>query len=208
MKNQFKKLITSPMIITAIIAFVATIVAAIIGIIPLLPAKLPAPLPTGRPSPTPMPTVVGTPINIGADIAASGPMGFMVNVYDVSLIVDEVIAYQTASNGISERPGYTFLLVKLRIANQNPQIFIWARDDILVVDDYSNEYRTWGDLFSDFPDIISVSCNESVVGALVYRIPVAALNNNLILRLETVSYDVKPLTIRIEIPLGKITQQP
>lgn len=211
MNNKPKKSLPLPAMI-AIIGLIGTIVAAIIGIIPSLIAKpstngLPPPLPTGLPTPTPLPTVVGTPIAIGADIAASGPIGFTVKAYNVSLVVDEVLAYQTNSQGYTERPGYTHLLIKFRVMNDNPWIYIW-RNDIIVIDDYSNEYHTWGDFGSDFPDVLDVSYNESVAGALAYRVPLAALDNNLTLRLETESYENIPLTIRIEIPLGTIVSQP
>lgn len=199
-------------IVVALIGLLGALGAAAINIIPSLTTKsssglFPPPLPTGLPSPTPMPTVVGTPVNVGADIAASGPIGFTVKVYNVSLVVDEAIAYQTDSEGRTEIPGYTNLLVKLRIANENPFVNV-SRYDILVIDDYSNEYHTWGNLGVDFPEISNVSYNQSVAGVLVYRIPIAALNNNLVLLLETTSYDSKPISIRIIISLGVITSLP
>lgn len=211
MNKKTKKPIPLP-IIVAIIGLIATILAALISVLPSLTAEsstnlLPPPLSTGLPSPTPMPTVVGTPINIGADIGASGPIGFTVKVYNVSLVVDEVLAYQTDSKGYTERAGYTNLLVKLRVANENPFIH-FSKYDIIVVDDYSNQYHTWGNWGSDFPEITSIGYNQSMAGALVYRIPIAALTNNLILRLETTSYDTKPISIRIIISLGNVTSQP
>jgi hypothetical protein len=209
--NKPKKTIPLP-IIVAILGLIGALEAAIISIIPSLTAKssdnlLPSPLPTGLPSPTPMPTVVGTPITIGADIGATGAIGFTVKVYNVSLVVDEVLAYQTDSKGYTERAGYTNLLVKLRIANENPFVHI-SKYDIIVVDDYSNEYHTWGNWGSDFPEITSVGYNQSAAGALVYRIPLAALNNNLVLMLETTSYDTKPISMRMIISLGNVTSQP
>ncbi len=210
MNNKPKRLSTSQSvtIVVALIGFIGAIGAAIIGIIPLLPAKLPPPLPTGLPTPTPLPTVVGTPLKVGADIAASGPIGFTVKAYDVSLVVDEVLAYRTDSKGNTEIPGYTDLLIKMRIVNQNPSVYIFSRGDIVVVDDFSNEYHTWGNLNSSFPDILSVAYNQSVVGGLVYRIPSAALDNNLVLVLDTISHETTNISIRIVIPLGIITSQP
>ena len=211
MNNKPKKSLPLALVV-ALISLLGVLGAAIISIIPSFTAKssdslFPPPLPTGLPSPTPMPTVVGTPVAIGADIGASGPIGFAVKVYNVSLVVDEAIAYQTDSKGRTEIPGYTNLLVKVRIANENPFINI-SRYDILVIDDYSNEYQTWGNWGADFPEISNVSYNQSVAGVLVYRIPIAALNNNLVLMLETTSYDPKPISMRIIISLGTVTSQP
>ncbi len=197
-------------IVAALITLAGTITAAVIGIIPSLRViehiELPAPLPTGLPSPTPLPTVVGTPIDVGGDMVASGPVGFTIKVYGVSLVVDEALAYQTNSIGYTEIPGYTNLLVKLRIANENPSIYVWNRD-ILVVDDYSNQYRSWGGWGSDFPEISSVEYGQSASGALVYRIPIAALNNKPRLVLETSSFESNPLVIRLIVPLGVVPIQ-
>ena len=213
MNTHPKRLSTSHIIaiVVALIGLVGTVVAAFIGRIPSLsselPSYLPPPLPTGLPSPTPLPTVVGTPVKVGADIAASGPIGFTVKVYNVSLVVDEVLAYRTDPRGVTEIPGYTDVLVKMRIVNENPRIYIW-RGDILLVDDFSNDYRTWGSFYSNFPEISSVYYGQSVAGALVYRVPLAALENNLVLLLEAKYDEVKPLSIRIIVPLGTITSQP
>lgn len=151
-------------IVVALIGLLGALGAAAINIIPSLTTKssselFPPPLPTGLPSPTPMPTVVGTPVNVGADIAASGPIGFTVKVYNVSLVVDEAIAYQTDSEGRTKIPGYTNLLVKLRIANENPFVNV-SRYDILVIDDYSNEYHTWViwvSIFLKFPMLVTIN---------------------------------------------------
>jgi hypothetical protein len=152
----------------------------------------PSPLPTGLPSPTPKPTVIGTPI-IGANIAVGGKVGSMVMANAVSLIVDEVKAYSTDLSGFPERGDYALVVVKFRVANESQATL--SGYTIRLVDDYSNEYVTWSIFDFGVPEFpVLVEPGISAAGALVYRVPRAALTNSLRLRL-----DVQQIDTRIEI---------
>ena len=141
------------------------------------------------PSATPKPTVVGTPL-IGADIAAGGKVGFVVVANNISAIVDEVRAYQSNPEGFSAGEGYAFVVVKMRINNGSEWPII-GRSQLILIDDYSNQYSAWGVSGFDLPEIPVLKPGESASGAEVYKVPIPALTNALRLRLEASSQSTR-----------------
>lgn len=201
----------------AIAAVVGTIIAAI-ALIPLFmdtvrsdtPQIIVAPLPTGlppTPTPTPKPTVVGTPIPDFPGIAVIGRIGFITEANNISFVVDEVQAYLIDPDRNVEISGYSKVVVKLRVTNNNENTLI-SPYDITLVDDFSNEYVHWNVVgFEEFPRLPAVMYQESAAGALVYRVPIAALNNQLRVRLEDtedISLNDTYTDTRIEIMLDPI----
>lgn len=162
--------------------------------------SIPTDQPIVIPTDAPEPTIVGTPL-IGADVAAGGRIGFTVVANGISLVVDEVRAYDRTFDGFLPIPGYAFVVVKLRVVIDGWHIL--SGYEFLLVDDRDNRYRwqtglaTSGFNISLMPVL---SKGESWSGGMVYEVPVVALDNKLRLRLEPdPSLTLEKLSTRIEI---------
>lgn len=130
-------------------------------------------------------SVVGTPIP-GADAAAGGGVGFVVKAGGVSVIVNEVTAYEYSHPSTE---GYASVVVDLQINNQSSS-YVIPYNDIVLVDDLSNQYVPWINR-DGLPEIKTADPGNSTSGFLSFNVPRPALNNDLRLRCEPIGRSVR-----------------
>lgn len=151
--------------------------------------------PTAASTATPLPTVVGTAIP-GPGMAVGGEIGHGVTANGISIVVDDVLAYDP---DLLEEPWYVqegYALVVVRMWVGNKSTFPVRAGHFVLVDDLSNQYAQWG-AYNDLPSIETVEPGQSVSGALTFKVPEPALDNALRLRCEPPGEDT-----RIEIYFG------
>jgi hypothetical protein len=170
----------------ALITGVFGLIIAVIGGIFLLFQPSPqqtviVDLPETIPTVTPKPTVVGTPI-MGADLAVGGKVGETIVANNVKMAVDKVTAYSQTSEGYPLSNGYVWVVVELRVFNgSNNYITIF---DFRLVDDFSNEYVTWGGYGNKLPALPNISIGQSGAGVISFQVPEPALAQKLRLSLK------------------------
>jgi len=165
--------------------------------------EMPPALPAGLPTVTPIPTVIGTPI-LGSNLGSSGPIGFSVTANEVTVLIDEVSAYRYNLSGWSAKDGYAFVIVKARIVN-NSSYYI-RYEELQLVDDSDNRYLPQLLLFEQFglPGFpYGLNPIETASGALIYEVPVPALNN-LRFRLDPRDSLLDEPRILLEIQVGEL----
>lgn len=190
--------------ITGIFAVVAVLAGSLFEA--NIEPRMPPALPTGLPTFTPVPTVVGTPI-LGTHLGTSGPIGFTVLANGVSLSIDEVLAYKHNLSGWPPHEGYAYVVVKARIVNNSSYWIVY--EELQLVDNSDNRYLPRLSMFEQFglPGFpYSLAPLESASGALVYEIPLAALNN-LRFRLDPRDSILEEPRILLEVQVGELIVQ-
>ena len=126
----------------------------------------------------------------------------MMEANNISFVVDEITAYSRTRSGVQAANGYVFVVVKMRIVNNNRIVSLYG-DDIILVDGHNNQYTQQFTVGFDLPEIQWVEPGQSVSGALVYNLPTPALNNSLKIRFEPDFYQT-----RFEVNFDPLVIQP